>query len=130
MSGKSIWAVVAGLLFTIIVTTLVDVVLHATGVYAAWDQPLDDRLSLIALSYRIVITIAGGWITARLAPSAPMKHAMWLGAVGTVLGFAGVVATWNLGMGPHWYPVAIAVLGLPECWVGGMLAGGRNGTKA
>jgi len=36
--------------------------------------------------------------------------------------FTGVVGTWNLGMGPHWYPVAIAVLGLPECWLGRRLA--------
>lgn len=123
MTGKSIWAVIAGLLFTIIVTTLVDVVLHLTGVYAAWDQALDDRLSAIALSYRVVITIAGGWVTAKLAPSHPMKHAMWLGAIGTVLGVVGIVATWNLGMGPHWYPIAIAVLGIPECWLGATLAG-------
>lgn len=122
MTGKSIWAVIAGLLFTIIVTTLVDVLLHATGVYAGWDQPLDGRLSAIALSYRVVTTIAGGWVTAKLAPGSPMKHAMWLGAIGTVLGIVGIVATWNLGMGPRWYPIAIAVLGLPECWLGATLA--------
>ena len=122
MTGKSIWAVIAGLLFTIIVTTIVDAVLHATGVYQGWDQPLDNRLSVIALSYRILITIAGGWLTAKLAPQTPMKHALWLGGIGTLLGIAGVVATWNLNMGPRWYPVAIAVLGLPECWVGAKLA--------
>lgn len=122
MTGKSIWAVVAGLLFTIIVTTIVDAVLHATGVYQGWDQALDNRLSVIALSYRIVITIAGGWVTAKLAPRSPMKHALWLGGVGTLLGIAGIVATWNLNMGPRWYPIAIAVLGLPECWLGARLA--------
>jgi len=51
-----------------------------------------------------------------------MKHALVLGGIGTLLGIVGVIGTWNLGMGPHWYPIAIAVLGLPECWVGGMLA--------
>jgi len=122
MTGKSIWAVVAGLLFTIIVTTLVDVLLHLIGVFGAWDQPLDDRLSAIALSYRVVITIAGGWLTAKMAPQNPMKHALVLGGIGTLLGIIGVIGTWNLGMGPHWYPIAIAVLGLPECWLGGMLA--------
>lgn len=122
MTGKSIWAVIAGLLFTIIVTTLVDLLLHAAGVFAAWDQPLDDRLSAIALSYRVVITIAGGWVTAKLAPANPMKHAMWLGIIGTALGVVGVIATWHLGMGPHWYPIAIAVLGIPECWLGATLA--------
>ena len=35
---------------------------------------------------------------------------------------AGVIATWNLGLGPHWYPIALAVTGLPLCWLGGALA--------
>jgi hypothetical protein len=126
MNGKSIWAVVAGLLFTIILTTAVDFALHAAGVFGAWDQPLDDRLSVIALSYRIVITIAGAWITAKLAPHSPMRHALWLGVVGTLLGIAGIVATWNLNMGPRWYPIAIAVLGIPQCWLGARLAASGN----
>ena len=122
MNWKSIWAVVAGLVFTIIVTTLVDFALNAAKVYPAWDQPLDDRLSAIALSYRIVITVIGAWITAKLAPSSPMKHAMALGYLGLVIGLIGVAATWNLGLGPHWYPIAIAVLSIPQCWLGGKLA--------
>ena len=38
-----------------------------------------------------------------------------------VLGLVGVVATWNLGLGPRWYPIALAVLAIPQCWVGGKL---------
>ena len=121
MNKKSIWAVVAGVLFIIIVTTLVDIALHALGVFPPMDQPLDDRLSLLATSYRIVISIGGAWLTARLAPANPMKHALILGLVGTVLGLVGVVATWNRGLGPRWYPIALAVLAIPQCWVGGKL---------
>jgi hypothetical protein len=36
MNKKSIWAVVAGVLFILIVTALVDIVLHATGVFSSW----------------------------------------------------------------------------------------------
>ena len=118
---KSAWAVIAGVLFIIIVTTLVDLVLHATGIYPPTGQPLDDKLSLLATSYRIVIGVAGGWLTARLAPNRPMRHAMILGYVGTVLGLVGVVTTWNLGLGPRWYPIALAVLAIPQCWAGGRL---------
>jgi hypothetical protein len=82
---------------------------------------LDDPLAALATSYRIVIGIAGGWLTAKLAPQKPMKHALILGMVGTLLGIAGVVGTWNLGMGPRWYPIALAVLALPQCWVGGKI---------
>ena len=118
---KSIWAVVAGVLFIIVVTTLVDIVLHVLGVYPDMKTPLSDALALLATAYRIVISVAGAWLTAWLAPQRPMKHVLILGVVGTLLGVAGAVATWNAGMGPHWYPVALAALALPQCWVGGWL---------
>jgi hypothetical protein len=129
MNKKSVWAVVAGVLFIIIVTTLVDIALHALGVFPPMDQPLDDKLSLLATSYRIVISIGGAWLTARLAPANPMKHALILGLVGTVLGLVGVVATWNRGLGPRWYPIALAVLAIPQCWVGGKLYEMRSGRR-
>jgi hypothetical protein len=129
MNRKSVWAVVAGVLFIIIVTTLVDIALHALGVFPPMDQPLDDKLSLLATSYRIVISIGGAWLTARLAPANPMKHALILGLVGTVLGLVGVVATWNRGLGPRWYPIALAVLAIPQCWVGGKLYEMRSGRR-
>jgi len=121
MKKKSIWAVVAGVLVIIVVTTLVDIVLHATRVFPPMDQPINVALALLATSYRIVISVGGAWVTARLAPEKPMKHAMILGVAGLVLGLVGVVATWNLGLGPRWYPISLAVLAIPQCWVGGKL---------
>lgn len=121
MRKKSFWAVVAGVIFIIVVTTLVDIVLHAVHVFPPMNQPIDDRLALLATSYRIVIGIAGAWLTARLAPANPMRHAMILGYVGVVLGLVGVVATWNLGLGPRWYAIALAVLAIPQCWAGGKI---------
>jgi len=121
MKWKSILAVVVGVLFIIIVTTLVDVALHAAGVYPPITQPISDGLAVLATIYRVVISIAGAWITARLAPQNPMKHALILGVVGVVLGLVGVVATWNLELGPRWYPIALVVLAIPQCWVGGKL---------
>ena len=75
------------MIFVIAVTTLVDIVLHAVHVFPPMNQPIDDRLALPATSYRVVIGIAGAWLTARLAPANPMKHAMILGYVGVVLGW-------------------------------------------
>jgi hypothetical protein len=121
MNKKSVWAIVAGVLFIIVVTTVVDIVLHVVQVYPPMNQPLDDRLSALATSYRIVIGVAGAWLTARLAPDRPMRHVIILGVVGTVLGLLGVIATWNKGLGPRWYPILLAVLALPQSWVGGWL---------
>ena len=118
---RSVWAVGAGVLFVVGVTTGVDVVLHATGIFPPWNQPLDDAGSILALSYRIVISVGGAWLTARLAPGSPMKHALVLGLVGVVLASLGAVATWNLGLGPRWYPVSLIVFAIPQCWAGGWL---------
>jgi hypothetical protein len=69
----------------------------------------------------MVISVGGAWLTARLAPSQPMKHALILGYVGVVLGLGGVIATWNMSLGPRWYPVGLAVLAIPQCWLGGRI---------
>lgn len=62
--------------------------------------------------------VAAGALVTIVATTA-VDHVMILGAVGVVLATAGVVATWNLGLGPRWYPISLAVLALPQCWVGG-----------
>ena len=128
MNKRSIWAVVAGVLVIVVVTTVVDIVLHVIGVFPPMDQPIDDALALLATSYRIVISIGGAWLTARLAPEKPMKHAMILGYVGIVLGLVGVIATWNLGLGPRWYPISLVVLAIPQCWAGGRIYEMRSRT--
>jgi hypothetical protein len=126
---KSVWAVLAGVLGIIIASTAVDGVLHLAGVYPPMPGkddptppiPLTHGLALLASSYRLLIGVAGGYLTAKLAPDRPLWHAMILGYVGVALGLVGVVATWNLGLGPRWYPISLAVLAIPQCWLGGWL---------
>lgn len=126
---RSVWALVAGILTVIILTTLVDLVLHAVRFYPAWDAPLNDLQSVVATLYRVVIGAAGAFLTAKLAPTNPMKHVLWLGVLGTVLGTAGAVVTWNKGMGPHWYGIALAALAIPQSWIGGKIFLSKNGGK-
>jgi hypothetical protein len=121
MKWKSIGAVAAGVVFVVVVTTIVDVVMHLTRVFPPIDQPINGSQALLATSYRIVIGVAGAWLTARLAPDRPMTHAMRLGYVGVVLGLVGLAATWNLGLGPRWYPIALVALAIPQCWLGGTI---------
>lgn len=119
--GKSIWAVFAGVLFIIIGSTLVDMVFHLAGVFPKPPEPLTDSLALLASSYRLVIGVAGAYLTAKLAPERPLRHALILGYVGIGLGLIGLLATWNLGLGPRWYPISLVVLAVPQCWLGGWL---------
>ena len=125
--GRSIGAVVAGFVAVFVLTTIVDVVLHALHVYPPWGQPMvEPGLNALALSYRIVITIAGAYITAKLAPRNPMRHALVLGVIGTIAAIGGAIAFIPKHFGPNWYPIAIAVTGLPCCWLGGLLYQSRH----
>jgi hypothetical protein len=121
--GQSIVAVLAGILVTVVLSIGADAVMHATGVFPQLGQSMSDSLFLLATVYRTLFSVLGAYITARLAPNRPMKHALILGVVGVVLGTLGAVATWNRvpSLGPHWYPVALVVLAVPQCWLGGYL---------
>ena len=123
---KSVYAILIGAATVIVVTTLIDIALHAANVYPPLEQPIDDALALLASSYRLVIGIGAASLTARLAPNSPMKHALVLGALGAAAALAGVVTTWNAGLGPRWYPISLVILAIPEAWVGARLRSFRN----
>lgn len=112
-------AVLAGLVTIVVLSTAADAVLHATGVYPPFPEVMADGLFLLATAYRIVFGIAGCWLTARLAPRSPMKHALVLGGIGTALSVAGAAAMGEHG--PAWYGLAIIAISLPCAWAGGRL---------
>jgi hypothetical protein len=118
---QRVGAVLAGLLAIFVLTTAVDIVLHALGVYPPWSEPIGNGLSALATAYRIVISVAGCYIAARLAPDNPMRHALVLGGIGVALSLLGAIATWNAGLGPQWYPLALVAVALPCAWTGGLL---------
>jgi hypothetical protein len=121
--GRSIGAVLAGLLAIVILSTATDAVLHATGVFPPFGQAMADGLFVLALAYRTVYGVGGSYLTARLAPDRPMQHALALGVVGLVVGIAGTVATWGRGpeFGPKWYALAVIAIAIPSAWAGARL---------
>ena len=120
--GRSVLAIVAGFFVVVILSLGIDEVLHLLNVYPPWGEPMyDPGLNALALSYRIVITVFSGYVTARLAPRNPMTHVLVGGLIGILLGVAGVVGAMKIPVGPIWYPIAIAVTGFPSVWLGGML---------
>jgi hypothetical protein len=120
--GRSVLAIVAGFFVVVILSLGIDEGLHLLKVYPPWGEPMyDPGLNALALSYRIVITVLSGYVTARLAPRNPMRHVLVGGVIGLLLGVAGVVGAMKIPVGPIWYPIAIAVTGFPSVWLGGML---------
>ena len=120
---RRIGAVIAGLVVVGVLDLGIDSILHATGVYPSWFQPMSTRLWLLAIGYRTIDGITGGYIAAWLAPDRPVTHALVLGLIGVVLSTAGVVGTWNKGpeFGPKWYTLTLVGIALPCALIGGLL---------
>jgi hypothetical protein len=119
--GRSILALVAGMLTAIILCLGTDLGLHAVGLTPPLGQPMSDPWLMLATTYRTVYGVIASYIVARLAPNRPMQHALIGGFIGLIVSIAGAVATWNSGFGPHWYPLSLVLLAVPPAWVGGKL---------
>jgi hypothetical protein len=113
----SVGAVAAGFTVTALASTAADAVMHAAGVFPSSPRLMSDPLFALATAYRALFTVAGGYVTARLAPDRAMRHAWILAAIGLCAGLAGVVA---------WYAISIPVEALPCVGLGGQLAAWRR----
>src|SRR5262249_4624257 len=120
---RRIGAVLAGVLVVLILDVTFDVIMHATGIYPPWFQPMATSRWLLAVGYRMIDGTIGGYVTARLAPDRPLRHALALGIIGLLLSSAGLLATWNKGpeFGPRWYPLALVFIAIPCACLGGWL---------
>jgi len=118
---RSIGAVLAGFVAVVVLSVGTDAVLEGTGVFPPPDKPelMTASLLMVALAYRTVYTIVGGYVTAWLAASKPVTHAIVLGALGMVVGSLGAVLMWKLGN--TWYAIALVVEAIPCTWLGARL---------
>lgn len=120
---RRVGAVFAGLVLIVTLDIGIDVMMHATGIYPPWFQPMRTSLWLLAIGYRAIDSILGAYLTATLAPDRPLAHALVLGIIGVLLSSMGTLATLNKGpeFGPIWYPIALVIIALPCALIGGTL---------
>jgi len=124
---RYVGAVIFGFAVVVLLSTATDAVLHSTGVYPPESEGLwDPGLNALALTYRCAFTVLGGYVCALLSPSPKMRAVWALAILGQLGGLAGVFGTWNLNLGPHWYPIALAATAIPTVWLGGWLATRRK----
>ena len=123
--GRSVAAVLTGLMANVILSTATDLLLVAAGVFPPLSEfgAFSDSLLAVALFYRTAYGVLGCYITARLAPRRPLAHSLTLGCVGFAVGVVGALATW--GVWTSWYSVAIIAVTLPSAWLGARLSRAR-----
>jgi len=119
---KGAGAILAGIVFIVVTHTATDLVLEKLGIFTPPNQKFDTTWMVVtATIYRSIYTIAGGYITAALAPDPPMRYVLILGLIGLVVSTLAAIATIPMRLGPAWYPIALAVLAFPCVWLGGKL---------
>ncbi|MDB5257463.1 MAG: hypothetical protein JWM14_2158 [Chitinophagaceae bacterium] len=121
---KSIAAILAGMILIIVLSIATDQLMIAAGVYPSMEQQQQLQANpwwmlLIALVYRNIYAVAGGYLTASLAPSNPLRLVVILGIIGIIANIAGGIAM--MDKGSSWYPIALTVCALPCTWWGGKL---------
>ena len=117
---KSIGAVLGGMVTIVALSTGTDWLLERLGIFPPPEQGLFIAwMLLLALVYRSVYAVAGGYITAMLAPDRPMRHAIILGIIGVAASIVGTIVGWDLSA--HWYPILLIITSLPCTWIGGKL---------
>lgn len=119
--GRSLGALIIGIAVAVVLSVGTDMLLHKAGLFPALGELMSNRLLLLATAYRTVYGVLCGYLIARLAPNRPMEHALAGGLIGLVVSILGAIATWNRGFGPHWYPLALIALAVPQAWAGGKL---------
>ena len=119
---KSVGAILAGMIFIVLTHTGTDYVLESLGIFTQPSEGFHTTWMVVtATIYRSIYTVAGGYLTAALAPNRPMLHAVILGLIGIAASTAGAIVMIPLHLTPNWYPIALIVLALPCTWLGGKL---------
>jgi len=119
--GRSILAVLAGIVIGIVFSTGTDFGLHAIGFAPSVKERWPNDLLVLATVYRSIYGILGSYVIARLAPNRPMGHSLVAGCMGLLLSSLGAAAAWSTTGGQHWYPVMLALMVLPTAWMGAKL---------
>jgi hypothetical protein len=120
--GRSLVAIAAGFITFFVLSLATDNLLRVLHILPRLNEPVTQGSYLIMTLYRMLFAVGGCYLAARLAPSAPMRHALILGGIGLVLSllelFAAIVMPTP---GPLWYPALLVLAAVPCAWIGAKL---------
>lgn len=117
---KSIGAILAGFVLTVILSLGTDFALNAVGFLKMENFKENSTIVvLVVIIYRFIFNVVGCYLTAKLAPSNPLKHCLIIGIIGTVLSLAASIAMWNEAV--PFYNISVILMSIPSAYVGAKL---------
>lgn len=120
--GRSILAIVVGFVLTGALNV------GTNAVFAAVAPDLAPRpgtpttntgVLLVISAYVAVYGILGCYVTARLAPSHPMRHALIMGGIALAMSIPITIGAWNDA--PAWFNLYNLLAVMPYAWIGGRI---------
>jgi hypothetical protein len=116
---KSIGALLLGLFSNVVLSTAMDFLFKSNGLLPYDHLFVDTWIVMLVFGYRVVFSLFGCYLAARLSPNSPMKHSLILSGIGFVLSTVGAVIMGHLG--PLWYSWGLVAVCFPVGWLGGKL---------
>lgn len=118
---RSIVAVVVGFVLTAALNLGANYLLAAVMPDAVpANGPVTNPATLVLIClYVAVFGVLGCYVTARLAPSRPMVHALVLGAIALAMSIPVTMQNW--ADAPAWFNVYNLLAVMPYAWLGGWL---------
>jgi hypothetical protein len=127
---RSILAIVIGFVVIAALSLCTDAVVRMAwpSLFRATGGSSNVLFMAASLVYVGIYAIGGCYLTARLAPNHPMRHALILGVLGLLFTLPATVAMWHTE--PAWYSVVGLVTVVPYAWIGGWLRERQLGRPA
>ncbi len=119
---RSIGAVAVGFLFIAVLSFGSDILLRVTfpDDIDVQGEIVSIRVLALSLTSAALYATVGCYLTARLAPSRPMWHALVLGVLILIFTVLNTGVLWMLAA--MWYKLASLAIVMPCAWIGGWLA--------
>jgi hypothetical protein len=126
--GRSLLAVFGGwILIQMLVLGADEILMRVFPGRYGTGLPMPDWMTGLRLACGTLFTVAGGWLTARLAPERPWRHALYLIVLGESMGL--VLGVASLGQLPLWYLGGLLVLFPLAVLAGAWLRTGSGGAR-
>jgi hypothetical protein len=128
---RNILAILAGFVLTLLLTRGTDILLEGVGIFPTVEEQQKNGfnvlwMNIVAIFYRIVFTMLGGYITARTAASNPGRNVNILGIIGTIIAVVGNIVVYQIpemaNVLPLWFSVVLVLIAYPFTYAGGRLA--------
>ena len=119
---RSFAAIMAGFLYIVALSFAAEALVVLWLLPSAFDgagRTESVPVLLLMLAYWGVFTLSGCYLTARLVPERPTRHALVLGGLGVLLQIERMAGLWDTA--PAWYHLVSLALVLPCAWAGGRL---------